>query len=217
MVIKDNTDTTPKGKRGASIEFGDDTDDNIFDTPNDTRTPRRTIDMQRNMRQAERKIDEASDVTGRAVNRGLDAVSDFADSLKSDYDSEMSEDMTRTGRFGFKVYFYIILFYAMLALGGSTTMLLVAGFVTVTEKDKKLIRIMLSGLILYYFCRIGFYTSGMIINLIDNLPFIGRLINEFGDLLDLIEDFLYPALGIIGMLRAKSGKSFEIKWIKNLF
>lgn len=161
---------------------------------------------------AAEKIDRAANMASDSIKKGVDIGKDTFKTLKDDYNTkELSGNMGAVSQFGFQKYLYILLIYGLFAIGNTTCMLLVAGWVALAEKDKEVLKMVLSAAVLYVLLSAGFDLGLQVFNVLRDWA---------GDIRDFIsygEKFIRIGIGLFGMLRARNGKYIKINMINSLF
>lgn len=171
---------------------------------------------------AAEKIDRAADRAGEGIKKGVDIGKDTFKTLKDDYNTtEFTGNMGEVSRFGFQKYLYILLIYGLFAIGNTTCMLLVAGWVALAEKDKEVLKMVLSAAVLYVLLSAGFDLSlqvfGVLRNWTSDIKVLYKLMDGIRDFISYAEKFIRIGIGLFGMLRARNGRYIKIKMINSLF
>lgn len=168
------------------------------------------------------KLDNAVDKASRGIKKGVDVGQDTFNTLKNDYNTkEFVGSMGEDSKFGFQKYLYILLIYGLFAIGNTTCMLLVAGWVAVAEKDKEVLKMVLSAAVLYVLLSAGFDFAGDALSVlkswVSKIEIMRDLLSNAKSFVTYAEKFLRIGIGIFGMLRARNGKYIKINMINSLF
>lgn len=171
---------------------------------------------------AAEQIDRAAERAGEGIKKGVDIGKDTFKTLKDDYNTtEFTGNMGEVSQFGFQKYLYILLIYGLFAIGNTTCMLLVAGWVALAEKDKEALKMVLSAAVLYVLLSAGFDLSlqvfGVLRNWTSDIKVLYKLMDGIRDFISYGEKFIRIGIGLFGMLRARNGKYIKIKMINSLF
>ena len=137
--------------------------------------------------------------------------------------SDLSDEMKREGRLGFAIYLYAILGYGIFCVESLTCLLLLAAWVVAYERNKNLMKMILSIIVLYLGLKIGyslFLNTYSLINLIvPDIKIFELLMKGLSFIKKLVSagyDFLFVLIGVIGISKARKGKYFKIKFIEEL-
>lgn len=166
------------------------------------------------------KVDEVTD-------RASEFTKDYSERIKEEYKADMSTDMKAKGTFGWSLYLYAILAFGFFMFESSTALLLVAGWVILTEKNTKVNKMIISTIILYVTMKLGWSVFNGCYSLVydlipreifkldvsvvkDTLSTIKKFINN-------IYDFAYIVVGLRGLLLAKKGSYFKLRFVEGLF
>lgn len=166
------------------------------------------------------KVDEVTD-------RASEFTKDYSEKIKEEYKADMSTDMKAKGTFGWSLYLYAILAFGFFMFESSTALLLVAGWVILTEKNTKVNKMIISTIILYVTMKLGWSVFNGCYSLVydlipreifkldvsvvkDTLSTIKKFINN-------LYDFAYIVVGLRGLLLAKKGSYFKLKFVEGLF
>lgn len=171
---------------------------------------------------AAEQIDRAADKAGEGIKKGVDIGRDTFKTLRDDYNTtEFTGNMGEVSQFGFQKYLYILLIYGLFAIGNITCMLLVAGWVALAERDKEVLKMILSAAVLYVLFSAGFdlglQVFSMLRNCAGDIRVIYKFLDGIRDFISYAEKFIRIGIGLFGMLRARNGKYIKIKMINSLF
>lgn len=171
---------------------------------------------------AAEKIDRAANMASDSIKKGVDIGKDTFKTLKDDYNTkELSGNMGAVSQFGFQKYLYILLIYGLFAIGNTTCMLLVAGWVALAEKDKEVLKMVLSAAVLYVLLSAGFDLGLQVFNVLrdwaGDIRVLYKILDGIRDFISYGEKFIRIGIGLFGMLRARNGKYIKINMINSLF
>lgn len=172
-------------------------------------------------------INKASDSIDKATRIAEKTARSIASEVKSDFNSELSDSMSESSRFGFKLYVYAIIAFVMFAAGSTQSLLLLAGWIILVEKNKDLTKMVICTLTLL----LGISILESVWNLIPDvlLEFIPRkvftldisIVSDGIRKIDSIVRILFDAtrigIGLWGVLKSKKGDYFKIPFVYKLF
>lgn len=180
-------------------------------------------DMEDAMNDLSAGAKNVADKAQKSYEKGMNSAKKMAKEVKEDMQSDLSDEMKREGRLGFALYLYAILGYGIFCVESLTCLLLLAAWVVAYERNKNLMKMILSIIVLYLGLKIGyslFLNSYSLVNIL--LPDI-KIFNLLSDglafvkkLVVVVYDFLFVIIGIMGISKARKGKYFKIKFIEEL-
>lgn len=149
---------------------------------------------------------------------------DGMDKLKQSVSEEGDEDFLNNGKFGFKLYFYLMIECIAVIFGNLTVLLVLIAFVIMCEKRKDLTKAMLS--ILWLYCMVS--ATGYVIrdclyvlhNFIPGWGFLVNVRNWLANLNSFISEIFAAVvdfIAILGIIKAKKGSYFKVKLIDKIF
>lgn len=173
------------------------------------------------------KVQRAIDAGKKGLNKAYETGSRMRDEFMDDYRSEMSDDMTLTSKFGFKMFVYAALLWGSFLTGSLQSMLMIAGLVLIVEKNMQFVKVAVSACILYIFIGFGCDIVAevgdigkMLFSPGRNATIISTLYNAFDNIEDLAlaaDDLLKLFFGFWGLIKSRKGDYFRFKFIENLF
>lgn len=169
---------------------------------------------------ANETFDNISKKAAEAANLAKKQAADISSQVKSDYGAEMSADMAQKGAFGFSFYLYAILAFSCFILGSVQSLLLLAAWVLLAEKNHKVAKMILSTLILYLGIQVAWSCWSVILDLFTTsipIAFLTRPLNWINKILRILYKLAVICIGLWGILKAKRGNYFKIKLIEELF
>lgn len=180
-------------------------------------------DMEDAMNDLSAGAKNVADKAQKSYEKGMNSAKKMAKEVKEDMQSDLSDEMKREGRLGFALYLYAILGYGIFCVESLTCLLLLVAWVVAYERNKNLMKMILSIIVLYLGLKIGyslFLNSYSLVNIL--LPDI-KIFNLLSDGLAFVKklvvvayDFLFVIIGIMGISKARKGKYFKIKFIEEL-
>lgn len=196
-----------------------------LDTNQDERrTQQRAGNQSENLRQT---VSKASSKVNSVTERATEFTRDYSEKLKSEYKADMSTDMKAKGTFGWSLYLYAVFAFGFFMFENSTALLLLAGWVILTEKNTQVNKMIISTIILYIAMKIGWsiFSSGysLVYDLIPNKLFqlnisaLKDTIYSIKKFINNLYNFAYILVGLRGLLLAKKGSYYKLKFVEDLF
>lgn len=177
--------------------------------------------------QIKQKLSRASEVVNNVSDKATEFTKDYSEKLKQEYNADMSEDMKEKGKFGWSLYLYAVLAFGFFMFESSIALLLLAGWVILTERNKTVNKMIISTIVLYVMIKLGWsvFTStySLVYGIIPGKLFMLELygikdaISSIKKVINNLYDFVFILVGIRGLLLAKKGEYIKLKFVENLF